>query len=119
MSHREMTGERPTDYSKWHRTLPDYCKAKDIDWIEYREKNGSVIPVAVIEVGRWRRTKFVGNQVTISKHIAEKLGIPLFFVEYTIKPNDYDKNVFKVINMQDGSERIMSNMEYSNFIEGL
>lgn len=122
MSRNEITNERPTDYSKWHRTLPNYCKAQDIDWIEYRIKDEEPTPVAIIETGRWNRSNFVGNQILITRGIAEKLGIPVYFVEYSIDKKNYDKNVFKIQNLDDlyeNNTRIMSNVEYSNFIKQL
>jgi len=120
MSRYEKTGERPTDYSKWHRTLSDECKVQDVDWVEYRIENDKPVIKAIIETGRWNKTKFVGNQIKVAKIVAEKLGVPCFFVEYSINDDNYEKNVFKVINLENEKKfRIMSNIEYSNFIIGL
>jgi len=116
VSRKEITNERPTDYSKWHRTLPDFCKVQDLDWIEYRIKDDELKIVAIIETGRWSRTKFVGNQIKVTKHIAEKLGVPCFFVEYIIKNGN---SIFKVKDLDTEKERIMSELEYSNFIKKL
>ena len=117
MTRYETTGERPTDYSKWHRSLPDYCKAQDVDWVEYRIKEDIPMPVAVVETGRWSRSKFKGSQIVLSRHIAEKLDVPSYFVEYAIDENNYENNVFKVKNLNnDNGFRIMSNKEYSKFI---
>ena len=115
MSRNEITSERPTDYSKWHRTLSDVCKVQDVDWVEYRIIDGEPVIKAIIETGRWDRTKFIGNQIKVTKIIADALGVPCYFVEYSI-----DKQVFKVKELKDDtSERIMSETEYRNFIEGL
>ena len=65
MTRNETTNERPTDYSSWHRKLPSFCTAQDIDWIEYRTINDEVIPAAIIETGRWKRTRFKDNQIKI------------------------------------------------------
>lgn len=46
MVKKETTGGRPTNYSSWHRTLPNQCYAIDIDWVECR--NG-FLPKALIE----------------------------------------------------------------------
>ena len=117
MTRYETTGERPTDYSKWHRTLPDYCKTQDIDWVEYRIKDEILTPVALIETGRWARTKFIGSQISLSKTIAKKLEIPIYFVEYSINEDNYGKNIFKVKDLnKENSFRIMNNKEYSKFI---
>ena len=117
MSRKEITNERPTDYSKWHREkLPAFCLAQDVDWIEYRKFGEIVKPVAIIETGRWDRTKFIGNQRIISQYIAKKLDVPCFFVEYHINNGN---SVFKVLELLENKERIMSELEYKNFIMGL
>lgn len=37
MPFEELTGQRPTDFSRWHRKrLPDYCALADGDWWEIR-----------------------------------------------------------------------------------
>jgi len=119
MSRYEYTGERPTDYSQWHRTLPDHIKAQDIDWVEYRVDNGDPRPVALIETGRWKRAKFIPNQEKIIKQIGYSLDIPCYFVEYAIDTFDYNNNVFKVKNLKNDKTEIMNNQQYSKFIMGL
>lgn len=37
MPREEITGERPTNFSRWHRqTLPPWCCLADVDWAEVR-----------------------------------------------------------------------------------
>lgn len=37
MPYEELTGQRPTDFSKWHRKrLPSFCALADGDWWEIR-----------------------------------------------------------------------------------
>lgn len=121
MTRNETTNTRPTDYSSWHRTmLPDYCMAQDIDWVEYRTINEKLTPVAIIETGRWNRTRFKDAQVIISKQIADKLSIPGYFVEYFIDEKNSINNRFKVKKLDNGDKVvILNNHEYSEFIKGL
>lgn len=119
MTRNETSNERPTDYSKWHRKLPDYCMAQDVDWVEYRTINDELTPVAIIETGRWDRTRFKDAQIIISKQIAEKLNIPIYFVEYFIDESDCKNNRFKVKKLKEGDEIILNNREYGEFIKGL
>jgi len=121
MTTGETTGERPTDYSTWHRNeLPGYCTAQDIDWVEYRIKDEKPIPVAIIETGRWNRSKFKDFQVQIAKTIAEKLEIPVYFVEYFIDEENYYNNRFKVIKLNNGNKEIvLRNEEYKEFLKNL
>ena len=120
MTRNETTNERPTDYSKWHRALPDYCMAQDVDWVEYRSINEELIPVAIIETGRKDRTRFKDAQIIISKQIAKALDVPIFFVEYYIDEKDYKNNRFIVKKLDDTNKVItLNNHEYSEFIKGL
>jgi len=120
MTRNETTNERPTDYSQWHRTLPDWCMAQDVDWVEYRTINEELTPVAIIETGRWNRTRFKDAQIEISKKVAIALNIPVYFVEYFIDEKDYKNNRFKVKKIDsDNDEIILTNHEYSEFIKGL
>jgi len=119
MTRQETSYQRPQDYNLWHRTLPDFCKAQDIDWIEYRINDDNQLEiVAIIETGRWNKTKFVGNQIRLVKQIANKLNIPAYFVEYAIN-SDYDRNIFRVKNLDNNIVHVMSNKQYSMFIMGL
>lgn len=113
MSRIETTFERPSDYSQWHRSLPDCCKVQDIDFVEYRENDKGLEIVAIIETGRWSRSKFVGNQVEITKMIAERLNVPAYFVEYVIDDN---RSIFRIRSLDINEDRIMSENEYKNFI---
>lgn len=112
MTRKEITGERPTEYSKWHRTLPDNYPMLDLDSIEVR--NG--IPVAIIELGRMGRAKFTPWQKKIVKIIATALGIPAFFVEYKFEDGSA---IFRINNLFTNKIKIMNKEKYSNFIMGL
>ena len=115
ISNKENTNERPTDYSKWHREfLPSFCYMQDIDCIEYRVIKDEIVPVAIIETGRWDRVKFTDTQKKIVMYIADRLNIPVYFVEYFI---DGVNNKFKVDNLtNDKNSIILRNDEYINFL---
>lgn len=103
MVKKETTGERPGNYSSWHRTLPDKCYSCDIDWVEYR---GGLVK-ALIETSEinytyvsdgedpylktmWyvlRRTWF---QRKVLYEIAKKLDIKAFIVVH--EPESNPKN---------------------------
>lgn len=52
---------RAKPYSEWHRTLDKSLLALDVDYIEWRFKDGNLYPVAVIEVTRTDKGKVVNN----------------------------------------------------------
>lgn len=49
---RDDTEDRSLPYRDWHRTLSSRCVATDVDLIEWRERAGKLVPVAVLELTR-------------------------------------------------------------------
>jgi hypothetical protein len=52
---------RAKPYSDFHRTLDRKLLTQDVDFVEYRRRNGRLTPVAVIEVTRADQHIFVGQ----------------------------------------------------------
>ena len=93
MVKEETTGKRPSNYSLWHRTLPNECYAMDIDWVECP----GGIPRALIEASEinyeyvnkgedpykktlWYVLRRTWLQREVLYHIAKKLGIKAYIV---------------------------------------
>lgn len=82
----EKTGLRKADetYSSWHRTLSNWCYVTDIDWLEYRDKNGELIPVAILETKQWHVTErkhFEDNaNFKAIKKVADMIDVPFYVV---------------------------------------
>jgi len=53
MSRWEVTNERPTEYSTWHRTLPNSCPYTDIDLVEVRK--GKIVAIIETKRGLYKR----------------------------------------------------------------
>ena len=102
-------------YNDWHRKHEGIAMI-DIDSVEIRKVDGCVQPVALVETGRWNRSRFKSIQKDIIMQIADTLGIGCFFVEYSINLSNNSLNKFKVTNLKDGSVEFLSNEEYKIFI---
>lgn len=58
---RSDTENRVKPYSDWHRTLHGSLLMLDVDFVEWRYKNGELVPVGVMEITRVDGDKPVGN----------------------------------------------------------
>lgn len=94
---RSDNEDRSAEYKLWHRKLSRSCSALDVDFIEWRYRNGSMIPVALTEitrvdidkevsinylesiVDRYNERDFQGKA---TRYLANKLGIPAFIILY-------------------------------------
>jgi hypothetical protein len=59
---RDDTEWRIKPYSDWHRTLARQLYMLDVDFIEWRNRNGEFVPVGVMEV----------TQVDLGRHVDDK-----------------------------------------------
>jgi len=78
MSRWERYGTRDITFSGWHRTLPDYCTAIDIDFLEYCQKCRN--PLALIEIAQ-----DVGQShkpTRIMEELAKKADIEAYLILY-------------------------------------
>ena len=57
---RSDTENRVQQYSDWHRTLNRSLLMLDVDFIEWRFRNGNLVPVGVMEITRVDSGKIVG-----------------------------------------------------------
>jgi hypothetical protein len=119
----EKTGNRPSEYSLWHRSLgPEYF-AIDLDYIEFRKERGIVAFIAVSgetinEKHLINSKKYIWARTLIErgilKRLSEKTGIPAFFVIHT-----KDLKIFHVHNLGEdlSTFKKMEKEEYSKFIK--
>jgi len=121
----EKTGNRPKEYSLWHRSLGQEYFAVDIDYVEFRKGRGIVAFIAVSgEVNNeehlnnskkyiWIRTKV---EREILSQLSIKTKIPAFFVIHT-----KDLTLFHVHNLREDLDKFtkMDQEEYSKFIKSL
>src|SRR5436305_5021451 len=63
---REDTENRILPYSRWHRTLDISLLMLDVDFIEWRMRNGEPVPVGVMEVTRVDKGKEVNESYLAS-----------------------------------------------------
>jgi hypothetical protein len=64
---RTDTENRVLAYSAFHRTLDKTLLATDVDFIEWRYRNGELVPVGVMEVTR------VDNGVPVKQHYLDAI----------------------------------------------
>lgn len=112
MNRHEVTFERPTDYSEWHRTLPDSCPVTDIDYLEIR--CGEIKAIIETKRGLYKRNHKNDKcwiwQKSILINLSKKLNCSAYLVEYDINVENYDMNLFDVTNL-------ITDKEYSNITE--
>jgi len=107
MSRYEKTNNRPTDYSSWHRTLPNSCPTTDIDFVEIRN---NVIKALVevknngVDIQDWQKNVYI--------ELAKKLECAAYFIRYTINEFNYNDNIFNVTNL-------ITNESYTNITEDI
>lgn len=118
MVKEEQTGERDLTYSRWHRTLPNYCYMVDLDAIEWRIERGIV---AFIELAKSQAIVYKKKfQLKVIQELAKKSGVPAFLVLY----ND-ELSLFEVYDLLSAPEwsscnkKVLNRDEYSSFIKNL
>jgi hypothetical protein len=118
MVKQEYTGSRDLSYSKWHRTLPGYCYALDLDWIEFRNKNDKFPEriVAVIETKDYRARGIGVFQKKVMLMIGNALKVPAVFVKYNF---DVNPPIFELEHLQSGKKKNMTEVQYKKWLSGL
>jgi hypothetical protein len=96
--------DRTAEYRKWHRTFGPEFLVCDIDQVEYRMVNGVAVPVAIIELSRvdsdsdvpdsyrksaWDRFSERDSQSKIIAAVAERAGVPAYFVLFWRKLSEF------------------------------
>jgi len=119
----EITGQRPKNYSLWHRppNLPGWCFMTDGDWFEQRKKGEEFKSVAYIETIKvksvdnahitypvWRSKK------SLILEIEKKMGIPAYVVWHNPDCTD-----FLVSRLSENIPTRMNAEEYVIFIKKL
>lgn len=118
----EITGKRPTNYSRWHRkALPDWCKVTDGDWFEQRVKEGVFRSVAYIETIQVPTVDNAdanyppwASKKSLCLEIEEKMGIPAYVVWHNADCMD-----FMVLRITETTPKRMNEEEYKQFIKNL
>ena len=118
---KEITGNRPSNYSQWHRTLPKWCMMTDGDWFEQRWINGKITSVAYIETIQIGSVENANVEYPVWEHkerlcreIEEKMGIPVFVVWHTPDCKD-----FMVLRITETEPKRMDENEYIAFVKQL
>jgi hypothetical protein len=116
---KEVTGERPSNFSKWHRNkLPEWCLMTDGDYfmqVKVGEKVCVVAYVEEIDVDNVEDAMLGGYPVWPSKdalcrEIMEKMNIPSFILYHNPQCTD-----FLVFSYADKTYRRMTEDEYMSF----
>ncbi len=121
----EKTGNRPGEYSIWHRSLGAGYFAVDIDYVEFRRDRGIVAFIAVSGEFNdeshlinskpfiWRRTE-LERQILLD--LSKRINVPAFFVIYT-----KDLSIFHVHKIGEELNKFvkMNRNEYAKFIQSL
>ena len=118
----EYSNKRDLTYSKFHRTFGYQCYAMNIDWIEYRHKDGSFKIVAIIEDkdSRANIKNWMDKKSKVFLMIANALNVPAYLVlhncneETALTPDIWE---FRVINLIQKKEKTFNKNEYRKFIE--
>lgn len=89
MSLNERTGERNLAFSRWHRTLPAYCSACDLDLYEVHSQCNE--PLALFETaqghhGRPKSTRFLEG-------LARRADLPAYLVLYDAEDEEIGDEV--------------------------
>jgi len=127
---RSDTEWRLKPYSDWHRTLDKRLLMLDIDFIEWRFKDGKLIPVGVMEITRVDQDKDVTTryldsiidrftkrdlQARTVKMVAEALNTKAYIVLFRV-----DCTNFWVYNLTDNDGWEQYNQhEMEEFLRGL
>ncbi|EFM09528.1 hypothetical protein PaecuDRAFT_3575 [Paenibacillus curdlanolyticus YK9] len=103
--------DRALGYKNWHRGLKRNLYMLDVDSIEWRVRDGELIPVGVMEITRTDSDQQIGTayldkiierfeirdfQGKIAKRLASILGVKAYIVLYK-----YDCSEFFVYNLSD------------------
>jgi len=117
---KEITNNRPKNYSRWHRTLPSWCYQTDGDFFEQRKHNGSMVTIAYVETIEIPMGKnHVDYPIWDSKKalltdIKNKMSIPCFVVWHY--PNC---KTFFVMKWGNNNTMKMCEQDYKSFILNL
>ena len=78
MSRWERYGTRDMTFSGWHRTLPNYCTAIDLDFLEYCQKCRT--PLALIELAQ--DVSQAHKPTRVMEELAKKADVPAYLILY-------------------------------------
>jgi len=115
-------------YSDWRRTVGNGCYANDVDWVEWRMRDGEPVPVAIIEttfyddIPAWRYKLPLYRQAALDRFkrdgqsqivrvLADRLGIRAYLAIVR-----KDLAWFIVCRLADECWREMSEPDYRAWI---
>lgn len=117
----ERTNQRASDYSHWHRTLPNLCYMIDFDSVEWRSDRGIV---AVIETAYRYETQTLTQQLETKKFEIKVLSEVSKTTNWKCYIVFHNENlttfwIFQIINDQAKWWQTIGPNEYSLFIQNL
>jgi len=121
MPREEITGERPSNYSKFHREiLPEWCYMTDGDWFEQRWINNEFKLIAYVETIQVpsleddpdRIYPVWSSKKGLCGKIEAKMGIPAYVVWH----NEACTKFFVQRALIEAKGRTMNQSEYIDFI---
>jgi hypothetical protein len=128
--------DRTAKYRLWHRSFGSDVYVNDLDQIEWRMVDGNVVPVAHIELSRvdgnrdvpftyleaaWDRFTLRDPQSKVSTIVAERVGIPAYFVLFRWDLTEFWIREFYIPEREpvDKWYEEISAVDYRNWIVGL
>lgn len=138
MPQGELTGERPGNYSRWHRTKDRgpfqgtpgpsrTCYQCDGDWFELRDRygNGNLIVVAYIEtiqtenVDDWTGYKVYPTKEKLGMAIHLQMRIPFFVVYHNAACTEFFVKGYSTFKGKSNMRARYNQHQYIEFIESL
>jgi len=129
----ELTGQRPNNYSRWHRVKDRgsftgtpgpsaICFMCDGDWFEQRDRsgNGHTVVVAYIEtiqtenLDRLKEYPVFPKKERLGIEISAKMNIPFYVVYHNAACTE-----FRVKSYRGAAWRRFNRHQYIEFLEGL
>jgi hypothetical protein len=128
---RTDTENRALAYSNFHRTLDRSLLATDVDFIEWRYRDGELVPVGVIEVTRVDKGVFVTEtylkailyrfehrdmQAKAARKVAEALGTKAYIVLFR---EDCSEFWVYCLTTRQGFNKVLTPEQFEDFLKRL
>jgi len=133
MPQGELTGQRPNNYSRWHRSKDrgsfigspgpsPACFMCDGDWFEQRDRagNGNLVVIAYIEtiqtenLGRVEEYPVFPSKEKLGIEISARMHIPFFVVYHNAACTEFVVKSYRADRWRRFNQR-----QYIEFLEGL
>jgi len=122
MVRQEQSFKRPSIYSEYHRTLPNWCYTIDVDWLEWRNNRGIVAFIeTAVKLPETNPSSILQTKEFEFKVLSElrrRTKIPTYLTIHTENCEN-----FWVYSINENGNTIfiksMTKLEYDNFIKTL